>query len=386
MEHSAAETSAPTARTGAAETVMVELGDRRYPVHVGPALLARAGELVRPLLARPHTAVVTDETVAALHLERLQASLAATGISAEVIIVPPGEQSKSFAALERVCDSLLGAAIERRDHVIALGGGVIGDLVGFAAAILRRGVRFIQVPTTLLAQVDSSVGGKTGINVRHGKNLIGAFHQPDMVLADTSLLDTLPTREFRAGYAEVVKYGLLGDAAFFRWLDAHHEAIAAQDGPERWQAVATCCRAKAAIVAEDEFETGRRALLNLGHTFGHALEAATGYSSRLIHGEAVAIGMALAFRFSERLGLCSPGTATEVIRHLAAVGLPTTLGQIDGSLPDAKGLVAFMRQDKKAVAGKLTFILVRGIGEAFVSRDVDDAAVEAFLAEELAAR
>ncbi len=368
------------------ETVMVELGDRRYPIHIGSNLLDRAGELLRPLLARPHTAIVTDETVASLHHQRLAASLAASGIGARLIVVPAGEQSKSFACLEQVCDGLLEAGIERRDHVIALGGGVIGDLAGFASAILRRGVRFIQIPTTLLAQVDSSVGGKTGINAGAGKNLIGAFHQPDMVLADTTLLDTLPAREFRAGYAEVVKYGLLGDAPFFHWLEEHHRAIASADGPERRRAIASCCRAKAEIVAEDEFETGRRALLNLGHTFGHALEAATGYSQRLIHGEGVAIGMAQAFRFSERLGLCAPGTAEKVTAHLSAAGLPTSLAQIDGPLPDAAGLVRFMRQDKKAVAGKLTFILVRDIGEAFISRDVEDAAVEAFLAEELAER
>ena len=264
--------------------------------------------------------------------------------------------------------------------------GVIGDLVGFASAILRRGVRFIQVPTTLLAQVDSSVGGKTGINARHGKNLIGAFHQPDLVLADTTLLDTLPIREFRAGYAEVVKYGLLGDAAFFHWLDQNHGEVFREDGPARQQAIATCCKAKAEIVAEDEFETGRRALLNLGHTFGHALEAATGYSSRLIHGEGVAIGMAQAFRFSEKLGLCAAGTAAQVETHLKKTGLPTRLGDIEGDLPDAARLVDYMRQDKKAQGGKLTFILVRGIGEAYVARDVDDKAVEAFVAEELAAR
>lgn len=370
----------------ATEVVTVELGERRYPIHIGPNLLASAGSLIRPVLKRTKTAIVTDETVAGLHLETLRRSLANEGVEARVIAVPAGEKSKSFPTLEKVCDGLLEAGIERRDHVIALGGGVIGDLVGFASAILRRGVRFIQVPTTLLAQVDSSVGGKTGINVRLGKNLIGAFHQPDLVLADTTVLDTLPDREFRAGYAEVVKYGLLGDAPFFHWLDENHKAVRAVDGDARRHAVATCCRAKAEIVAEDELEMGRRALLNLGHTFGHALEAATGYSSRLIHGEGVAIGMAQAFRFSEKLGLCPQGTAERVETHLRDAGLPTRLGDIGGELPDAAGLVDFMRQDKKAQDGKLTFILVRGIGEAYVARNVDDRVVESFLAEELAGR
>ncbi|MGF7158432.1 3-dehydroquinate synthase [Rhodoligotrophos appendicifer] len=377
---------AETGLVSPTEVVGVELGRRRYDIHIGSHLLERAGELVEPILARPRTAIVTDETVAELHLRRLQEGLSARGIEAKAIVLPAGERSKSFATLEVLCDGLLQAGIERRDHVIALGGGVMGDLVGFAAAILRRGVRFIQIPTTLLAQVDSSVGGKTGINAKAGKNLIGAFHQPDLVIADTSLLDTLPPRQFRAGYAEVVKYGLLGDRGFYDWLDAHLENIVNQDGADRLHAIATCCRAKAEIVVEDEFETGRRALLNLGHTFGHALEAATGYSDRLIHGEAVAIGTAQAFRFSERLGLCAGGTALRVETHLRRAGLPIDVSAIPGDLPGAGELVEIMRQDKKAIAGKLTFILVRGIGEAFVSRDVDEGDVRRFLEEELAGR
>jgi 3-dehydroquinate synthase len=359
--------------------VAVQLGARSYDIHIGEGLLARAGALVQPHLKRDFTAIVTDENVAALHLKPLQDSLAASGIRSFAIVMPPGEKTKSFTALAEVCDGLLAAGVERRDSIIALGGGVIGDLAGFAASILRRGVRFIQIPTSLLAQVDSSVGGKTGINSKHGKNLIGAFHQPQLVLADLTVLKTLPARELSAGYAEVVKYGLLGDHGFYSWLDQHVEGVVAGGQGLLAHAVETSCKAKAAIVAEDETETGVRALLNLGHTFGHALEAATGYSQRLLHGESVAIGMVQAFRFSETQGLCAPGTADAVARHLQRAGLPTHMSHIEGSLPSSAALVDLMRQDKKAVAGKLTFILARGIGEAFIAHDVSDADVLAFL-------
>lgn len=363
-------------------TVAVQLGARSYEIAIGEGLIADAGERIKPFLKRPVVAIVTDSNVAGRHLDRLQQSLAKAGISASAIVLPPGEATKNYKHLAETCDALLAAGIERRDMVIALGGGVIGDLAGFAAAVLRRGVDFIQIPTTLLAQVDSSVGGKTGINSAHGKNLIGAFHQPRNVLIDIALLDTLPKRELAAGYAEVAKYGLLGDAPFFAWLESNAPAIFAGDAQARIKAITRSCEMKAQIVAEDETETGVRALLNLGHTFGHALEAATGYSSRLLHGEAVAIGMAQAFRFSEGQSLCAKGTAQRVETHLKSVGLPTRLADIPGDLPDPQKLLEIMRQDKKAVAGKLTFILVRGIGEAFITRDVEEKDVLAFLAEE----
>jgi 3-dehydroquinate synthase len=298
--------------------------------------------------------------------------------------VPPGEGSKSYTVLARVCDAILEARIERGDLVIALGGGVIGDLAGFAAAIVRRGIRLVQVPTTLLAQVDSSVGGKTGINSPLGKNLVGAFHQPSLVLADTALLDSLPAREVRAGYAEVVKYGLIDDEAFFGWCEANAERVFA-GGPERDHAVAHSCRAKAAVVVRDEREEGDRALLNLGHTFGHALERITGYDgARLIHGEAVAIGLALAFRFSARLGLCPDEDAVRVANHLAGIGLPTRLQDVPGGCGNAEALLAAMAQDKKVKGGALTFILARGIGRSFIARGIESAAVRASLESELA--
>jgi 3-dehydroquinate synthase len=297
--------------------------------------------------------------------------------------MPEGEASKSMRAFEEVCDALIAARIERGDLVVALGGGVIGDLAGFAAAAVRRGLEYVQVPTTLLAQVDSSVGGKTAINSRHGKNLIGAFHQPALVVADTALLDTLPPRIFRAGYAEVAKYGLLGDAAFFSWLETNWQDLFA-GGPAREHAIAVSCRMKAAIVSRDERETGERALLNLGHTFGHALEAATGFSDRFHHGEGVALGTVLAFQLSARRGLIGTSDAERVGRHLAAAGLPVRLAQIPGALPDADRLMDLIAQDKKVKRGKLTFILVRAIGSAFVAQDVDPAEVRAFLAEKLA--
>jgi 3-dehydroquinate synthase len=364
------------------ETVTVGLGERSYEIVIGAGLLAEAGRRIAPLLARPVTAIVTDENVARHHLLALRNSLAAAGIAATAIVLPPGEATKSFKHLAELCDRLLAAGVERRDMIVALGGGVIGDLAGFAAAILRRGVGFIQIPTTLLAQVDSSVGGKTGINSARGKNLIGAFHQPAAVIADIALLETLPKRELAAGYAEVAKYGLLGDAAFFQLLEARSGAILSGDRQARIHAIRTCCEAKARVVAADETETGVRALLNLGHTFAHALEAATGYSDRLLHGEAVAIGMVQAFRFSEMLKLCAGGTAGRVAAHLKRAGLPVHTRDIPGHLPPPEDLLATMCQDKKAQAGKLTFILVRAIGEAFIARDVAEADVLAFLKED----
>jgi len=365
------------------ETVRVELGTRAYDISIGPGLLTEAGPRLKPFFKRPRTVIVTDANVAALHLKTLQASLDAAGITSQTIILPPGEGTKSYAQLAELCDGLLAAGMERADRIIAFGGGVIGDLTGFAASILRRGIDFIQIPTTLLSQVDSSVGGKTGINSKHGKNLIGAFHQPVAVLADTSLLNTLSAREFAAGYAETAKYGLLGDAPFFNWLEANAAKIKARDTATLIEAVAVSCRAKAKIVAEDETETGVRALLNLGHTFGHAFEAACGYSQRLLHGEAVSIGMVMAFRYSQSLGLCTGQDATRVQAHLASVGLPVRPAQIPGDLPDANVLLTLMRQDKKAQMGKLTFILARGLGEAFIARDVEDAHVLEFIQKEL---
>ena len=365
------------------DIVSVSLGTRTYDIHIGENLLEETGRHIAPLLNRPFTVIVTDENVARFHLKTLEASLAGAGIKSASIILPSGEKTKSFTALADLCEKLLAAGVERRDKIIALGGGVIGDLAGFAAAILRRGIDFIQIPTTLLAQVDSSVGGKTGINTAHGKNLIGAFLQPIKVLADTSLLETLPARELAAGYAEVVKYGLLGDLSFFEWLETNANLVIRGDAQARSFALHKSCSAKAAVVAEDETEQGVRALLNLGHTFGHALESATGYSNRLLHGEGVAIGMVQAFRFSEHLKYCKPGTADRVTRHLKAVGLPTHMSNIEGSLPPIADLVKIMRQDKKAQSGKLTFILARSIGDAFIAKNVSDDDVINFLQEDI---
>jgi 3-dehydroquinate synthase len=328
-------------------------------------------------------AILTDANVAKHHLAATKAALAAAGIDFSQVAVPAGEGSKSYATFETVCEAVIAARIERGDLIVALGGGVVGDLAGFVAACVRRGLDFVQVPTSLLAQVDSSVGGKTGINSAQGKNLIGAFHQPILVIADTALLDTLPAREFRAGYAEVTKYGLLGDAAFFAWLEANWQDVFA-GGPAREHAIAVACRGKAGVVARDERETGERALLNLGHTFGHALEAAAGFSDRLLHGEAVALGIALAFEFSAGKGLIGAADAARAASHLAAVGLPTQINQVPGGVPDADALMTLIAQDKKVKRGKLTFILVRGIGEAFVADDVDPAEVRAFLTDKLA--
>jgi 3-dehydroquinate synthase len=364
-------------------TVRVELAGRGYDIQIGAGLLAQAGSLLGSFLSRPRLVIVTDENVARLHLSALASSLRQSGIDSESIVIPAGEQSKSFEHLANLCDRLLAAGVERNDSIAAFGGGVIGDLAGFAAAVLRRGVAFVQLPTTLLAQVDSSVGGKTGINTPLGKNLIGAFHQPVSVLADISLLNTLPEREFRAGYAEVAKYGLLGDSDFFDWLDANLDALMLGDAAARLYAVKTCCEAKARIVAADETERGERALLNLGHTFGHALEAAAGYSSNLLHGEAVAIGMGMAFRFSARLGLCAEAEAARVANHLERAALPASPKRIASKLRGAAGLMKLMRQDKKAQAGRLTFILARSIGGAFIAKDVEEKAVMNFLEQEL---
>jgi 3-dehydroquinate synthase len=365
------------------ETVRVELGPRSYDVRIGAGLLGRAGAEIAPLLRRPRVAVLTETRVAAAHLEALRAGLEAAGIGMEAHALPPGEATKGWAGLEEAVEWLLDARVERRDVVVAFGGGVIGDLAGFAAAVLRRGVRFVQIPTTLLAQVDSSVGGKTGINTRHGKNLVGAFHQPSLVLADVDLLGTLPPRDFLAGYGEVVKYGLLGDAAFFEWLEAQGPALAAGDIGLRAHAVRRSVEMKAGIVARDETEEGERALLNLGHTFCHALEAASGYSDRLLHGEGVAIGCALAFELSARLGLCAQEEPSRVRAHLRAMGMKTDLRDIPGDLPGPEALLALMAQDKKVVDGKLRFILARGIGQAFVADGVDPAAVTKLLADQL---
>jgi 3-dehydroquinate synthase len=365
------------------DTVTVGLGDRSYDILVGAGLLADAGTLVGAALRRPRTFVVTDANVAALHLETLLDALKGAGIEAGVHVLPAGEQTKSFTHLEALLGAMLDARLERRDRVIALGGGVIGDLTGFAASILRRGIGFIQIPTTLLSQVDSSVGGKTGINTRQGKNLVGTFHQPSLVLADTTVLDTLPRRELGAGYAEVLKYGLIRDAGFFQWLEEHGAEVMAGDPAARAYAVATSCQAKADVVAADEFETGERALLNLGHTFGHALEAETGYGDRLLHGEGVAIGMVLAFELSARLGLCDPQAPATVRRHLRMLNLPASPADIPGPPLAARALIDHMAQDKKVTDGRITFVLARAIGEAFLTNEVDTDVVEDLLNEAL---
>jgi 3-dehydroquinate synthase len=372
-------------RSAEPHVVKVALGERAYDIVIGRGLLASLGARVAALRPAARAAIICDEAVAPLHLPVATAALTNAGIGCVSIVVERGEGSKSFTTFERVCNELLGAKIERGDLVIALGGGVVGDLSGFASAVVRRGLDYVQVPTTLLAQVDSSVGGKTAINSRLGKNLIGAFHQPILVVADTALLDTLPAREFRAGYAELVKHGLLGDAAFFSWLEGNvADVFAGKAGREH--AIATSCRMKAEIVGRDERESGERALLNLGHTFGHALEAAAGFSQRLLHGEAVALGIALAFQFSAKRGLLAEEDAARVVRHFAAVGLPTHLREIPGELPGADQLMELMAQDKKVKRGRLTFVLVRGIGAAFVAPDVDPAEVRAFMMEKLAER
>ncbi|WP_415182306.1 3-dehydroquinate synthase [Phaeovulum sp.] len=366
------------------ETVAVDLGARSYEVQIGAGLLATAGAEIAPLLRRPRVAVITDETVGALHLAALRAGLG--NIDMVSLALPAGESTKGWPQFSRAVEWLLEQQVERKDVVIAFGGGVIGDLVGFAAAVLRRGVRFVQIPTTLLAQVDSSVGGKTGINAPQGKNLIGAFHQPSLVLADIDLLDTLPTRDLLAGYGEVVKYGLLGDAAFFDWLETNAPAMAAGDTALRLRAVTRSVQMKAEIVVRDETEEGDRALLNLGHTFCHALEKATGYGPRLLHGEGVAIGCALAFELSQRMGLCSQEAPSRVRAHLRAMGCKVDLADIPGDLPGPEALIGLMAQDKKVQDGQMRFVLAHGIGKAFVCADVPGDLLHDVLSDALATR
>ena len=371
-------TDSDAAAENGARIVPVALADRSYDIRIAPGLLETAGAAVAPFVTGGRTAIVTDANVADHHLPAVLRSLEKAGITAEVICLDPGESGKSFAVLERLCSRLLDAGIERGGAIIALGGGVIGDLAGFAAAILRRGVDVIQIPTTLLAQVDSSVGGKTGINMPQGKNLVGAFHQPRLVLIDPLTLDTLPARELRAGYAEVVKYGLIDRPDFFAWLEDHGTALLAGDAPARLEAIATSCRAKADIVARDERESGPRALLNLGHTFGHALEAAAGYDGGLLHGEAVAIGCVMAHELSAALGLAPPGDAARLRRHLEAAGLPVSPRSLT-PVPEPDILLHHMRQDKKMRDGRLTFVLTRGIGRALLTDAVPEDSLRALL-------
>ncbi|MFQ5985027.1 MAG: 3-dehydroquinate synthase [Alphaproteobacteria bacterium] len=361
----------PQSANAEAGRLRVELGPRSYEILVAEGLIAEAGALIAPLVVRPRVVVVTDETVARLHLPALKAGLVKARLEHLEIVLPPGERTKDFVHFERLIDDLLDAGIERGDTVVAFGGGVVGDLTGFAASVLRRGVAYVQVPTTLLAQADSAVGGKTGINTRHGKNLVGTFHQPRLVLADVGVLATLPRRELRAGYAEVVKYGLIGDAPFFAWLEENGKAVCDGEAPALRHAVLASCTAKARVVAADEREAGRRALLNLGHTFAHALEAATGYDGdRLLHGEAVAIGLVLAFELSVRLDLCAAEEAWRVRRHLEAVGLPTSPKAIPGAGWEVHAILDHMAEDKKVQEDRVAFVLTRGIGQAFLSRDV----------------
>lgn len=363
------------------QTVNVDLGARSYDILIGPNQLEDAGAHIRTILPEARCAIVTDENVAPIHLKTLESSLNNAGINSHSIILPAGEATKNYTHFEKVAEQLIQTRLERSDAVIALGGGVIGDLTGFAASAVRRGIKFIQIPTTLLAQVDSSVGGKTGINSPQGKNLVGAFYQPGLVIADTAVLDTLTDREFRAGFAEVIKYGLINDAPFYDWLESCWEEIRS-GGEARSRAVATSCKAKAAIVARDEHESGERALLNLGHTFGHALEGLTRYNSDiLVHGEGVAIGMVMAHRFSTRMNLASSDDAKRITAYLEKVGLPTDLSRLKEHIGNADRMMEFIAQDKKVSRGNLTFILTRGIGEAFVAKDVPPAEVHAYLTE-----
>jgi 3-dehydroquinate synthase len=362
------------------ERVTVALDGRSYDIHIGPKVIDRAGTLLAPF-ARKSLPLVTDDNIAPLHLERLKEALRKEGLDPRPIILPAGESTKSFAGLEALSRALLATGVERDGLIVAFGGGVVGDLAGLAAGLLKRGIAFAQIPTTLLAQVDSSVGGKTAIDVPEGKNLIGLFHQPRIVFADTELLSTLPKRELLSGYAEVAKYGAMGDAGFFGWLEGNGAKALAGDQAALTQMVAHCCQMKAAIVARDERESGERALLNLGHTFGHALEAAAGYSDRLLHGEAVAIGMVLAFRLSERLGYSSAADADRLTRHLESAGLPTAIADIPGERPPVEAILAAMQHDKKASGGALAFVLVKGLGQAFIARDVPEEAVASVLSE-----
>ena len=378
-----APSSAVSASNGEYSTVHVDLGARSYDILIGEGLLRNAGAPISAILNQPRVIIITDSNVAPLHLKPLETSLTAADIDVHSIVLPAGEQTKDFTHLSELLDQCLDARIARDTTLIALGGGVIGDITGFAAAIVLRGLDFIQIPTTLLAQVDSSVGGKTGINTKHGKNLVGSFHQPRLVLADISTLDTLPDREIRAGYGEVVKYGLINDAPFFGWLENHGSDLCGGDRNARKQAVEVCCKAKAAIVAADEHESGQRALLNLGHTFAHAFEAEAGYSDKLLHGEAVAIGMVMACKLSHRLGLSPEADTQRVKSHLSAVNLPVSLAGIAEPSWTAENLLAHMGQDKKVRAGRLTFIITRGIGQSFVTQDVNPDTVLEILKEAL---
>ena len=366
------------------ETLRVELGERSYDIIVGADLIAQAARWIAPVLKRPRVVIVTDENVAPIYLAPLVASLQSADVQYDAITLPAGEQTKCFAQLENLCESVLELKVERSTTLIALGGGVIGDLVGYAAASILRGMPFIQVPTTLLSQVDSSVGGKTGINTRHGKNLVGAFYQPQLVLADTAALNTLDHRQLMAGYAEVVKYGLIDDPNFFEWLELNAQTLIDGDMDKRRRAILTSCAAKARVVAEDELEGGKRALLNLGHTFGHALEAETGYGGGLLHGEAVAIGTVMAFDLSQRLGLCAGQDSGRVTAHFRAVELPMDLTALDTAGWTTDKLMDHMSRDKKVEDGKLTFILARGIGGAFITRDIADTDVRSFIDDWLA--
>ena len=361
-----------------AMTVTVDLGDRTYDILTGVGLLIKAGALIRPLLPTPRTVIVTDETVFTLHGQTLKASLDEAGITYKFVILPPGEAQKSYKTLEIVLDAFFDAGLTRKDVVVAFGGGVIGDLTGFAASVFKRGCSFIQIPTTLLAQVDSSVGGKTAINNRFGKNLVGAFHQPKLVLADIDVLKTLPQRDLKSGYAEVVKYGLLGDREFFDWLEYNGQKVLDLDPKATAEAIATSCKTKARIVSEDEFESGKRALLNLGHTFGHALELEAGYDGDLRHGEAVSIGMSMAFEFSHMIGLCPAQDVKRMIAHMNALGMPQ-MADAPHLFKDPQVLLAHMAQDKKNEGQSLTLILAREIGDSFVEKQADRDAVGRYL-------
>jgi 3-dehydroquinate synthase len=366
-------------------TVRIDLGERSYDIAVGQGALSGSGPRLREAIRREPAIIVTDERVAKLHLGALERALDGAGIAHVRIVLPPGEETKSFAHLERLLNAILDTRPERKSCLVALGGGVVGDLVGLAASLVLRGIDYVQIPTTLLAQVDSSVGGKTAIDTPHGKNLVGAFYQPRLVLADTGVLDTLDRRQMLAGYAEVVKYGLIGDVAFFEWLEANGARLIAGDAEARRHAIVTGCRAKAAIVAADEREASMRALLNFGHTFGHALETETGFGAALLHGEAVAIGMVLAFELSAARRLCPPEDVERVRRHFAKVGLPTSLRDVVRPRWSARNLVDHMHQDKKVRDGRLTFVLTRGIGDAFIERGVDAREVRRLLEGEIAA-
>jgi len=365
--------------SAAARRLHLDLGPRSYDIIIGKDLIIEAGKLIAPVLKRPRAIIVADAAVTDLYLEPLIKSLRAEGIAVDHVTVPSGEESKSFSELQRLCEILLQLGVDRSSALIALGGGVVGDLTGFAASMLLRGVDFIQIPTTLLAQVDSSVGGKTAIDCAAGKNLVGSFHQPRLVIADTKTLDSLPIRELRGGYAEVVKYGFIRDRQFFNWLDTHGAQILKDNDDKRIDAIFTSCRHKAEVVAADEKETSERALLNFGHTFAHALEAETGFGSTLLHGEAVAIGMVMAFDFSVRLGLCSAAEADLARRHLASLGLPVNLSGLRQQKWDRDALLLRMARDKKALAGKFAFILTKGIGQAFFTTDIPRQEVAAFL-------